>query len=100
MSTSSGSACWTGAFGGSEGSQHITPVEPYIPSLPLWIPPPRPVILFNLAEPPALIFASRFSFRSLACSAALEGGLLAGSAEVVGVSAMVFPAMGREEPGK
>lgn len=54
---------------------------------PLWMPPPRPVILFNLAEPPALIFASRFSFRSLACSAALDGGLLAGS---TGVSAILI----------
>lgn len=64
------------------------------------MPPPRPVILSNLAEPPALIFASRFSFRSLACSAALDGGLLAGSAEGVGVSAILFAAMIRENPGK
>jgi hypothetical protein len=41
------------------------------------MPPPNPVILFNLAEPPALILASRRSLRMRACSAALEGGELA-----------------------
>lgn len=45
--------------------------------LPFGIPPPNPVILFNLADPPALILASRRSLRMRACSAALEGGELA-----------------------
>jgi hypothetical protein len=45
--------------------------------LPFGIPPPNPVILFSLAEPPALIFASRRSLRMRACSAALDGGELA-----------------------
>lgn len=40
--------------------------------LPRWTPPPRPVILFNRAEPPALILASRRSFLIRACSAALS----------------------------
>jgi hypothetical protein len=44
--------------------------------LPFGAPPPKPVILFNLAEPPALILASRRSLRMRACSAALEGGEL------------------------
>jgi hypothetical protein len=41
------------------------------------MPPPNPVILFSLAEPPALILASRRSLRMRACSAALDGGELA-----------------------
>ena len=62
---------------------------------PLWMPPPRPVILFNLADPPALIFASLFSFRSLACSAALEdaasGAGEAGLSAIMSLSQMSGP---------
>jgi len=60
------------------------------------MPPPNPVILFNLAEPPALILASRRSLRIRACSAALEGGELAGTlgeegmAGVSGVVSAIF----------
>jgi hypothetical protein len=50
-------------------------------SIPFGMPPPNPVILFSLAEPPALIFASLRSFRMRACSAALEGGELATSGD-------------------
>jgi hypothetical protein len=60
-------------------------------SIPFGIPPPNPVILFSLAEPPALIFASLRSLRMRACSAALEGGELATSGDEDGtgvVSAM------------
>jgi hypothetical protein len=57
--------------------------------VPLWKPPPRPVILFNLAEPPARILASRRSFRMRACSAALEGGVLGSEDGGGGVSAIV-----------
>jgi hypothetical protein len=56
------------------------------------MPPPNPVILFSLAEPPALIFVSLRSFRMRACSAALEGGELATSGDEDGtgvVSAML-----------
>lgn len=42
------------------------------------------MILFRRAEPPALILASRRSFRILAWSAALEGGVL-GCGDEVGV---------------
>ena len=60
--------------------------------LPFGTPPPSPVILFNLAEPPALILASRRSLRMRACSAALEGGELAamlGEEGMTGVSGVV-----------
>ncbi len=61
-------------------------------SIPFGMPPPNPVILFSLAEPPALIFASLRSFRMRACSAALDGGELATSGDEDGtgvVSAML-----------
>ena len=48
-----------------------------------------PVILLSRAEPPALILASRRSFRIRACSAALEGGVLA-SEEATGVVSAMF----------
>jgi hypothetical protein len=56
------------------------------------MPPPNPVILFNLAEPPALILASRRSLRMRACSAALEGGELAslGEEDGTGVLSAIF----------
>jgi hypothetical protein len=57
--------------------------------LPFGIPPPNPVILLSLAEPPARILASRRSLRMRACSAALDGGELAallGGEEMTGVS--------------
>jgi hypothetical protein len=60
-------------------------------SIPFGMPPPSPVILFSLAEPPALIFASLRSLRMRACSAALDGGELATSDDEDGtgvVSAM------------
>jgi len=69
--------------------------------LPFWTPPPSPVILFNLAEPPALILASRRSLRMRACSAALEGGELAGTSgeeDMMGVSGLlsaIFDIFGR-----
>jgi hypothetical protein len=56
--------------------------------MPLCIPPPKPVILFNLAEPPARILASRRSFRMRACSAALDGGVLGSEDGGGGVSAI------------
>ncbi len=46
------------------------------------------MILFSLAEPPARILASRRSFRILACSAALDGGLGAPGDVAGGVSAI------------
>jgi hypothetical protein len=57
--------------------------------MPLWTPPPKPVILFNLADPPARILASRRSFRMRACSAALDGGVLGSEDGGGGVSAIV-----------
>lgn len=56
------------------------------------MPPPNPVILFSLAEPPALILASRRSLRMRACSAALDGGELAspGDEEGTGVVSAIF----------
>lgn len=57
---------------------------------PRFIPPPRPEILLSRAEPPALIFASRRSLRMRACSAALEGGVLASDEAGGGVSAMLL----------
>ena len=57
--------------------------------MPLWTPPPKPVILFSLAEPPARILASRRSFRMRACSAALDGGVLGSEDGGGGVSAIV-----------
>jgi len=56
--------------------------------MPLCIPPPKPVILFNLAEPPARILASRRSFRMRACSAAFDGGVLGSEDGGGGVSAI------------
>lgn len=56
--------------------------------LPREIPPPSPVILFSRADPPARILASRRSLRSLAWSAALEGGVGGSDDVTVGVSAM------------
>jgi hypothetical protein len=60
--------------------------------LPFGTPPPNPLILLSLAEPPALILASRRSLRMRACSAALEGGELAGALgeeDTMGVSGVV-----------
>ena len=61
-------------------------------SIPFGMPPPNPVILFSLAEPPALIFASLRSFRMRACSAALEGGELetSGDEDGTGVVSAMF----------
>lgn len=56
--------------------------------LPRETPPPSPVILFSRADPPARILASRRSLRSLAWSAALDGGVGGSDDMVVGVSAM------------
>lgn len=42
--------------------------------IPRSTPPPRPEILFSLAEPPARILASRLSLRIRACSETLEDG--------------------------
>lgn len=50
---------------------------------PLWRPPPSPVILFSLALPPALIFASRRSLRMRACSAARAAAASSGLIPVV-----------------
>jgi hypothetical protein len=49
------------------------------------------VILLSRADPPALILASRRSFRMRACSAALEGGVLGAEDETCGVSAILMP---------
>lgn len=57
-------------------------------TIPFGIPPPNPVILFSLAEPPALILASLRSLRMRACSAALEGGELATSGDEDGTGVM------------
>lgn len=45
--------------------------------------PPRPVILFNLSVPPALILASRRSLRKRACSAARWAAASSGEASVM-----------------
>lgn len=45
--------------------------------------------MFNLAEPPARIFASRRSLRIRAWSAALEGGVLGSEEGAGGVSAIL-----------
>jgi len=60
--------------------------------VPRFIPPPKPVILSKRADPPALIFASRRSFRMRAWSAALEGAVLGvpGSEEGMGVTFFVI----------
>jgi hypothetical protein len=60
--------------------------------MPRCTPPPKPVILFSRAEPPARIFASRRSLRILAWSAALDGGVLGvpGSEEGIGVVSAIF----------
>lgn len=87
MSTSAGSSVGletVGCGGGSGECQSKMHKCGRIQSnVPLWMPPPSPVILFNLAEPPARIFASRRSLRIRAWSAALEGGVL-GSEEGTG----------------
>ncbi len=59
--------------------------------IPLCIPPPRPVILFNREAPPALILASRRSFLKRACSAAraaAASSVLAGSVSARSVYAV------------
>jgi hypothetical protein len=57
-------------------------------NIPRETPPPKPVILSSRADPPARILSSRRSLRSLACSAALEGGVRGSEDVVVGISAM------------
>jgi hypothetical protein len=94
MSISSGSACEDGVgCGGGSRKGNISVVLGCERSVennkPRWIPPPRPVILFNLAEPPARILASRRSFRILAWSAALDGGVVVPEDGAGGVSAIL-----------
>jgi len=75
MSTSAGSAV---EAGGGVGASRSTP-------------PPRPEILFSLAEPPARILASRLSLRIRACSETLEVGVSAPGDDdgIGGVSAIL-----------
>jgi hypothetical protein len=65
---------------------------------PRFTPPPKPVILFNLADPPARIFASRLSLRMRACSAALDGGVLASEDAMGVVSAILRPEIFARSP--
>ena len=58
-------------------------------------PPPRPEILFSLAEPPARILASRLSLRIRACSETLEVGVSApGDDDGIGGVSAIFGMLG------